>query len=340
MKIRILSAIALIACISCTKNPADEPPLTPDKGTPAVSIRFTSEPAAADTKAFFDASTETWEKALHTLTVLVFDNTGALMVQRDFTAAELAAKKAVFAIPKGTAGATCDFYAVANTPVTNITTKTGLSALLESSAADYNGTFAEVTSKAKRTGGFVMSGSVSKALAASGTQTEVAITLKRTVAKVALQVSLAPDFASKYRGAVRINSVKLSKAAVQTPIIKPAAPNTGAMSYTFTQSSNAVSNTYQNLFYIYENGALSTGSRVLLEMNATYDLDGNFSTTLDQAAMTYSVELDGKSGGLIERNGYYKVSAVLNGLVGNTISLTVSAADWEVPVTQSVNLGQ
>ena len=188
MKIRILSAIALIACISCTKNPADEPPLTPDKGTPA-DFGFSESSA---------------------------DNTGALMVQRDFTSAELAAKKAVFAIPKGTAGATCDFYAVANTPVTNITTKTGLSALLESSAADYNGTFAEVTSKAKRTGGFVMSGSVSKALAASGTQTEVAITLKRTVAKVALQVSLAPDFASKYRGAVRINSVKLSKAARRT----------------------------------------------------------------------------------------------------------------------------
>ena len=56
--------------------------------------------------------------------------------------------------------------------------------------------------------------------------------------------------------------------------------------------------------------------------------------------MTYSVELDGKTGGQIERNGYYKVNAVLNGLVGNNVSVTVSVADWETPVTQSVNLGQ
>ena len=112
------------------------------------------------------------------------------------------------------------------------------------------------------------------------------------------------------------------------------------MNYSFTQTPNTGSNTYQNLFYIYENGALGIGSRVLLEMNATYDLDGNYSTTGDQAAMTYSVELDGKTGGQIERNGYYKVNAVLNGLVGNNVSVTVSVADWETPVTQSVNLGQ
>ena len=127
---------------------------------------------------------------------------------------------------------------------------------------------------------------------------------------------------------------------MQTPVIKPARPSTGAMNYSFTQTPNTVSNTYQNLFYIYENGALGIGSRVLLEMNATYDLDGNYSTTGDQAAMTYSVELDGKTGGQIERNGYYKVNAVLNGLVGNNVSVTVSVADWETPVTQSVNLGQ
>ena len=340
MKIRILSAIVLIASVSCTKLSTDEPHRATDERQPTVSIRFASEPAEPGTKAFFDSSTETWEKALGTLTVLVFDNTGALMVQRDFTSAEPSAKKALFAIPKGTAGTTCDFYAVANTPVANITTKTGLLALLESSAADYNGTFAEVTTKARRAGGFVMSGSATKSLAATGSQTDVTVALKRTVAKVALQVSLASDFASKYRGAVRINSVKLSTAAMQTPVIKPARPSTGGMNSSFTQTPNTVSNTYQNLFYIYENGALGIGSRVLLEMNATYDLDGNYSTTGDQAAMTYSVELDGKTGGQIERKGYYKVNAVLNGLVGNNVSVTVSVADWETPVTQSVNLGQ
>ena len=101
MKIRILSAIVLIASVSCTKLSTDKPLRATDEQQSTVSIRFASEPADPDTKAFFDSSTETWEKALGTLTVLVFDNTGALMVQRDFTSAELSAKKAVFAIPKG-----------------------------------------------------------------------------------------------------------------------------------------------------------------------------------------------------------------------------------------------
>ena len=71
-------------------------------------------------------------------------------------------------------------------------------ALVEKSAADYNGTFAEVSAAAKRSGGFVMSGSVTKTVGAVNTTTNVGITLKRTVAKVALQTAIDPSFADKY----------------------------------------------------------------------------------------------------------------------------------------------
>ena len=50
-------------------------------------------------------------------------------------------------------------------------------ALVEKSAADYNGTFAEVSAAAKRSGGFVMSGSVTKTVGAVNTTTNVGITL-------------------------------------------------------------------------------------------------------------------------------------------------------------------
>lgn len=99
----------------------------------------------------------------------------------------------------------------------NITTKTALLALTEETPGSYNGTFANVSSKALRSGGFLMSGTATKSIGAAGTTTEVAITLRRDVAKVAVQASLSPAFADKYPGTVRITSVKLSRSAMQTP---------------------------------------------------------------------------------------------------------------------------
>lgn len=73
-------------------------------------------------------------------------------------------------------------------------TKSALTALVEKSAGEYNGTFADVSTKALRSGGFVMSGSTTKTVGAVNTSTQVGISLKRTVAKVALQTTIAPEF--------------------------------------------------------------------------------------------------------------------------------------------------
>lgn len=152
-----------------------------------------------------------------------------------------------------------------------------LTAMLEQDAASYNGTFAEVSAKAKRTGGFVMSGSASKAVAAAGSSTDVAITLKRTVAKVAVQVTPSPQFGSLYQGAVRINSITLSNSATQTPVF-PTKTDPGAFNFSTTQASDAASGKYRNLFYLYESPARNVGSRVKATIHATYDMDGDFST--------------------------------------------------------------
>ena len=69
------------------------------------------------------------------------------------------------------------------------------------------------------------------------------------------------------------------------------------------------------------------------------DLDGNGSTTDDRSEVTYSVELTGKAAGEILRNGYYRIAANNTGLVGQDCAVTVTVADWETPVTQSVELG-
>ena len=304
------AALALLA--SCNKetemiNPAPE--ARPDGASVTITLSSGDD---AQTRAFFDATAtaEAWEKSLSSLSVFTFNTSGEL----------------------------CSFYAVANYDASSAKTKSALTALVEKSAGDYNGTFADVSTQALRSGGFVMSGSTTKTVGAVNTSTQVGISLKRTVAKVALQTTIAPEFSEKYPGSITIHSVKLSRAASQSLVVA-GEPSTGAMSYTHTQTPGTASSKYNSLFYLYETGTLDAGSRVLLEINATYDGDGSSSTSDDRSEVTYSVELTGKAAGQILRNGYYWVAANITGLVGQDCQVSVTVADWETPVTQSVDLG-
>ncbi len=234
-----------------------------------------------------------------------------------------------------------DFYAVANTPVDNsVTTKAVLVSLIENSPAAYNGTFADVSSKSLRSGEFLMSGNVTKAIAQAGSTTQVALTLRRNVAKVAVQTSMDASFASKYPGTVRITSAKIAKAASQTPYFGGTA-KPGTMNYTHTQTPAVVSGKYNNLFYLFENGALASGNRVLLTLDGIYDRDGDTATTSDQTPVSYEVELSGVSGnGQLLRNGYYRIAVSLAGLTGQDVSANISVAAWETPVTQTISIGK
>lgn len=173
MKHLFFAATAALALLcSCSKD--NDEIVNSTKGS-VVNVSFTED--APETRAFFGttAAAEPWEKTLSSVTMFAFNTSGTLILQRSFSPAELTAKKASFALPNVTAGSSCDFYAVANFPTTNIANKAALLAVLESSAAAYNGTFAEVSAGAKHSGGFVMSGSTSQAVATEGSATNVAI---------------------------------------------------------------------------------------------------------------------------------------------------------------------
>ena len=341
MKKILFAATTMAAALfaSCDKETETINPMQPATAVGA-QVTISLSGADPDTRAFFDttAKAEAWESSLSTLSVFAFDKGGTLIVRRDFTSAELASKSATFALPKSTAGTECLFYAVANYDASLAKTRAALTALVENSAATYNGTFAEVSTAAKRSGGFVMSGSVTKTVGAVNTTTNIGITLKRTVAKIAFQAAVDPSFADKYSGSLTVNSVKLSKAASQSLVVA-GTPTPGAMTFSHTQTPAAASGKYNALFYCFENGALTVGNRVLLEINATYDLDGNASTTDDRSEVVYSIELTGKAAGEILRNGYYRIAANITGLVGQDCVVSVTVADWETPVTQNVDLG-
>ena len=167
----------------------------------------------------------------------------------------------------------------------------------------------------------------------------MAVTLRRCVAKIAVQTSLSAEFASRYSGKVRIATASISRAASRCPLIGQGTPAPGTMTFTHTQSAGSNGEKYNNLFYLFENGTLAAGSRVLLTLEGTYDRDGDFSTTADQAPVTYTVELSGGGAGQLLRNGYYRVQVTLGGLTGSDATVTVSVAEWETPLTQTVSLG-
>jgi len=277
---------------------------------------------------------------LSSVTVFCFNPDGNLIVRRNFTSSEVSTKKATFALPKTAAGASVEFYAIANTPIAdNIVTKTALLALTENTPISYNGTFTKVSSAARRPGGFVMTGAATKTIAASGTPTEVAVTLRRSVAKIAVQTTLGSGFSNRYLGKVRVNSAVLSRAASRGFLVGQTTPNPGAMTFSHTQATVEAASKFNNQFYTFENGNLAAGSRLLLTLNATYDRDGDFATTGDQAPVIYEIELSGGGAGQIVRNGYYRVQVTLDGLTGADVTATITVADWETPVTQAINLG-
>lgn len=333
-------AMASILLASCEKDFDMTNPSLPD-ATDGIRISLKLTDADSNTRASFEdtAAAAEWEKTLLSLSVFAFDNGGKLILRRDFTSAELTAKSASFSLPKSAAGTSCSFYAVANYDASSARSKAALLTLVENAAALYNGTYAEVSSGAKRAEGFVMSGSTSVTVGAVNSTTQVGITLKRTVAKIALQATVSPSFNEKYAGSLTVTSVKLSKAATQSAILSGAAPAPGPMTFTHTQTPGVASGKYDALFYTFENGALNAGNRVLLEINATYDMDADLATTDDRSEVTYSIELSGKGAGEIIRNGYYRITASITGLVGQDCIVSVSVADWETPITQTVELG-
>ena len=225
----------------------------------------------------------------------------------------------------------------------------------ESEIADYNGTFDEVTTKAKRSAGFTMTGSATQVIAQAGQTTTVQIALERLVSKVAVQATTDSKFASAYPGRVRIASATVSRAASSVFYFDVGTSHSGgtqnreysgetmplsaAQTFSHTQAAKEQSGKYANLFYIYGNEDDKAAESVLLTLEGIYDHDGDFGTTDDQMPVSYEIELAGDSGKAINRNTYRRVTVNISGLTGADVAVTITPADWEGPFNQDVNIG-
>lgn len=332
-------AVALLA--SCDKHIENNLPEPTYADGPQVQLSLGTD--IVGTRTFFDntATAESWENEITTLAVYVFDSSGKFVIKRTLTGSEVTAKSAQFALPNSTAGTSCSFYVVANADYGNVATSSAMDALTESVTLDeYNGTFAQTAQARKRSAGFVMTGKTTATVAAAGAPTTVSVAIKRTVAKIAVRTRMDASFSAAYNGGgITINSIKVSKASSSSNSFYKTALASRASLYEFTQTAQKTGSNFDGLFYVYENDALAAGSRVLLTLTGYFDADNNASTTTDRSNVEYTIELTGASGGEIKRNGYYRVDAVIKGLSGDAVGVNISVANWETPVTQTVNLG-
>ncbi len=336
-KLLFVAAAAVMGIFaSCTKDTEDvmHDELSSAEGS-VVSITFSSE--SISSRSFFSstAGAEDWEKALSSVSIFTFDTNGDLIVRREFDKTEIGVQKSVFALPGVASGDECEFYVIANTVLgQSVITKELLYEQLEQNLTSHNGTFAQVSGASLRDDGFVMSGSSTQT--AKDGAISVDVTLKRTVAKVAVQASLSSDFKNLYSGNVRVNNITVSGGASQSRIVSSDAL-TGTMNFSHTQNSSLSGSDYQNLFYLYENDA--TSEKITLTMDATYDRDGDYTSEDDQLPVEYVLELDGSGDGEIIRNGYYRIAITMNGLTGADATVNITVADWESVADQNVNLG-
>lgn len=306
-----------------------------------ISLAFENAATSdSSTRAFGAGTTEAWEKSISSATVLVFNSEGAIKFRRDLSTSEITNAPTTpvsLVVPDIRVGENASFVVVANRTVPqSVTTMDQLLAETDSDIASYNDTFSNVTSKAMRSGGFVMSGQT-QAQIVEGT-TRVSVTLRRTVAKVEVAMAASAAFKSKYGNAtITVNKVTLSRGAQASFLMDRSATSYAGQGDAFTTEQASTSG--HNLFYIFEKAGAGEGNRVLLTIDATYDIDGSAATTADQVPVTYEVELTGAGGGKIQRNGSYFVNGTIDGLTGNDITLTVTVAPWETLQTQEVNLG-
>ena len=349
-----LTAIAVMPMLlaACTKDEVNPTPTNGGKEG-EIELILKNESVADGTRAFGSGTTESWEKSISSAVLIVYNASGTQILRRVLTSSEVTASTSTpikLVLPGVDADTSCDFYVVINRTVAdNITTETALLAELESDIASYNGTYANVTTKAMRSGGFVMTGTATAKIV-SGT-TAVAVTVKRVVAKVEVQCTMTDSFRAKYgNGCVEVKKITLSRGAEKSYLIDQTASKYATVSSSFTSAQDAycdktgASKTnaykYNNLFYINEKAAAATGSRIKVVLDAIYDADGNLSTTADQVPLSYETELTGTTDGKMLRNGSYKLNVNLDGLTGKDMTLSIAIANWEALSTQNVNVGK
>lgn len=221
-------------------------------------------------RSFNGTVAESWEKKLNTATIYIFNAAGKAVLAYTLKNSEITALNA------GTASAitlwvpgsltTCDIYMVANTtPSASFTTKASLLTSYEQNIKSYNGAYTDVTQKALRPNGFVMTGKQDGVVLNASQATNVGITLRRLVSKIAIDINFTTILDL---GTLTLDSVKITNSAPYSNLFALPAANTGGGAVTLSQYPQANgTKKYRAFFYIYENDARTSASAVTINLS-------------------------------------------------------------------------
>lgn len=315
--------ITFFFLISCHEVPSLSPEESSKEQTITVCV---SQP---ETRSFNTTTAEAWEKKINTAAIYVFNSAGKVVRVYTLSAAQITAINSgtnmniSFLVPGSVSS--CNIYFVANTtPSGSIATEASFLTSYEQDIASYNGAYASVTTQALRTNGFVMTGQQTGVTLNPSQTTNVGITLRRIVAKVAVDVSFT---AVINLGGITINNITLTNSSPYSNLFPLSPANIGGTPVTLSQTPQPNgTNKYRAFFYIYENDIRPSATA------PTLTISGSGMLLLIPVPFGYLIPLTGDSGtGKITRNSVYYVNISVTKL---TNILLLSRAQPGITVEQ------
>lgn len=334
MKKLFVIAIVMATLSSCIKE-EEVIVNVPEKEGLLVTVSFTGDHASSLKSSMNTVPAEVWEKELKRITVLAFKEDGTCILQQVFTPAELAARTATYRLPFAASGDLIKFHAVANIALPeNISDLGELEELMHIRLSLYNSYRYEYVSKqCMYSEGFGMTGYAEKIMAQEGQKTIVEISLKRLVAKIRVKINVTEEFHRRYKGYISMWGTDIINSSTLTRIVEKDEPldvGRTVAGYIYQDYYKVETDSYINLFYIYENGKRTEGDGVKLRIRGTYNEAGLVVNALLQ---TYIVELDldPLGEGIVRRNCCYDVEVNINDLENKNLQYKILAAKWEMP---------
>lgn len=340
MKKLFISALAAIVLCSCAKE--DAPVILPEHEGIPVNILFAGAGSSYDTRAVFDdtAEAEPWEKKINTLTLCAYNANGDLVMFKEVSQREIDNMVGELYLPQTVAGTECSIMAAANIEIdrTKIKSLTYLrDAVQNDEGACYNGTIEEVTTGKKPNEGFAMSGTTTIKVNADGTTNNAVITLKRIVAKIAVQLDMADDFPDRYNGAqVMAHAIYINNICSASHVFSVSNPENFRRNNSWLQYGSISGCKSLNLFYAFEQPAQKPGEESYLEVYLSFDADGNWDTIYDRIVKTVSIPIMGSGNGKIQRNAYYRLHGIIRDFDALELKTSIQVAEWETPETQDL----
>lgn len=325
----VLSAFALVSC-----NKEYETPDTggPEPTTP-VTITFNSDEILTRASDGDGAESLPWEKKIVRMCIYVYDSNGDWAETRELTTEEIGAGKLNYAVPSRLCESDATFYVVANKYRMNIAT----AAIMEQQKDDYptiyNWAGDDHTQAKCYNDGFVMSARKKVAIPMYGEPLSLHFNLKRTVAKIALRISIDPKFGQRYPGhkleMTGCGVYYTNKAAM---LFEPSAGEPVDLTIYSTVSRAypadlTAGETDDKIFYfyVYPNGALPTNPPI----KPCAVFGGDLTTPQGmRSRVDYYIPINEANNHEIARNGFYKLNVAVTGISGCDVEATFETASW------------